>query len=127
MAFELVTGDILDAKTDALLLTIDGTRRGMEGNIARQFARRWPDDWEDMQRDVRYPVPQDRGDGTIITNVTFEGTIAACLVKIGKNHKRAGETIFTDYLNRRSFLKCQPRCGLSSRREQVAVVREQQM
>lgn len=57
MKFELVTGDVFDTQADALLLTIDGTRRGMEGNIARQFARRWPDDWEDMQRDVRYPVP----------------------------------------------------------------------
>lgn len=57
MALDLVTGDVLDAKADALLLTIDGAKRGMEGNIARQFARRWPDDWEDMQRDVRYPVP----------------------------------------------------------------------
>lgn len=57
MALELVTGNVLDARADALLLTIDGAKRGMEGNIARQFARRWPDDWEDMQRDVRYPVP----------------------------------------------------------------------
>lgn len=57
MALELVTGDVLDAKADALLLNIDGAKRGMEGNIARQFARRWTDDWEDMQRDVRYPVP----------------------------------------------------------------------
>lgn len=57
MKFELITGDVFDTQADALLLTIDGTKRGMEGNIARQFARRWPDDWEDMQRDVRYPVP----------------------------------------------------------------------
>ena len=60
MTLELVTGDVLNARADALLLTIDGTKRGMEGNIARQFARRWPDDWEDMQRDVRYPVPMGR-------------------------------------------------------------------
>ena len=57
MALELVTGNVLYAKAEALLLTIDGTKCGMEGNIARQFARRWPDDWDDMQRDVRYPVP----------------------------------------------------------------------
>lgn len=57
MTLELVNSDVFDVRANALLLTIDGARRGMEGNIARQFARRWPDDWEDMQRDIRYPVP----------------------------------------------------------------------
>lgn len=57
MALELIAGNVLDAKADALLLTIDGTKRGMEGNIARQFVRRWSDDWGDMQRDVRHPIP----------------------------------------------------------------------
>jgi hypothetical protein len=32
--------DILDVEADALLLPIDGARSGLEGNIARQFARR---------------------------------------------------------------------------------------
>lgn len=57
---QIVTGDILDAPADALLLTIDGARRGMEGNLARQFEKRWPEDWQDMQRDIRYPVPLGR-------------------------------------------------------------------
>jgi O-acetyl-ADP-ribose deacetylase (regulator of RNase III) len=57
MTLEFVAGDVLDVSSDALLLTIDGAKRGMEGNIARQFARRWPEDWEDMQQDVKYPIP----------------------------------------------------------------------
>lgn len=57
MTIEYATGDVLDSKTDAILLTLDGARRGMEGNIARQFARRFPDDWQYLQRDIRYPVP----------------------------------------------------------------------
>ena len=57
MALELVSGDVLDVHTDAVLLTIDGRKPGMEGNIARQFARRFPEDWLYLQRDVRYPVP----------------------------------------------------------------------
>lgn len=57
MTFEIDTGDVLESHTDALLLTIDGAKRGMEGNIARQFARRFPEDWEFMQQDVKYPVP----------------------------------------------------------------------
>ena len=56
MTFELANGDVLDARSDALLLTIDGTNR-MAGNIALKFARRWPQDWELMQRDLRDPVP----------------------------------------------------------------------
>lgn len=39
MAIELINGDLLEVKADAVLLTIDGSKPGMEGNIARQFAR----------------------------------------------------------------------------------------
>ncbi len=53
----LVIGDILDFPADALLLTIDGTRKGMEGNLARQFARRWEGDWNDIQHFTLYPIP----------------------------------------------------------------------
>ena len=51
---------MLDARADALLLTIDGARRGMEGNIARSFARRWPDAFEQIEKGIRYPVPLGR-------------------------------------------------------------------
>lgn len=58
MTLEVVIGDVLESNTNALLLTIDGVaKRGMEGNIARQLAKRFPEDWEYMQRDVKYPVP----------------------------------------------------------------------
>ena len=60
MTLEIITGDVLDVAADGLLLTIDGVKPGMEGNIARQFERRWPDDWKDLQRTVRYPVPLGR-------------------------------------------------------------------
>lgn len=53
----VVNANIFDVPADALLLTIDGSRAGMEGNIARQFAKRWPEDWPDMTRTVRYPIP----------------------------------------------------------------------
>jgi O-acetyl-ADP-ribose deacetylase (regulator of RNase III) len=57
MALELMKGDLLEVNSDAVLLTIDGGKPGMEGNIARQFARRFPEDWQYLQRDIRYPVP----------------------------------------------------------------------
>jgi hypothetical protein len=67
-ALELLLGDVLDAKTDALLLTVDGMTRNIKntarpirgsreilgGNIANQFAKRWPDDRDDMQSDIPF-------------------------------------------------------------------------
>jgi hypothetical protein len=55
-----VNANILDVPAEALLLTIDGAKAGMEGNIARQFARRWPEDWTYMARSLRYPIPLGR-------------------------------------------------------------------
>ena len=60
MPLILELGDVLDAQTEAILLTVDGSARnkrdparpirgGKEqfgGNISNQFAKRWPEDWE---------------------------------------------------------------------------------
>ena len=54
---EFVAGDVLNAGSDALVLTIDGARAGVERNVARQFAKRWPDDFRDMAKSLRYPIP----------------------------------------------------------------------
>jgi hypothetical protein len=53
---EIEFDDVLDARADAVVLTIDGARRGLEGNIARAFARRWPDAWTEIEDSVRYPL-----------------------------------------------------------------------
>lgn len=60
MAIRILKGNALDAQADALILTIDGARRGMEGNIARAFARRWPETFEEIDEQIRYPVPLGR-------------------------------------------------------------------
>jgi hypothetical protein len=60
MPFEIRAQNVLDASTDALILTIDGAKAGLEGNIARQFAKKWPDDWPLMARALRYPIPLGR-------------------------------------------------------------------
>lgn len=57
---EFVQGDVLSAQADALILTVDGANRGLEGNIARAYARRWPDAWMEIEDDVRYPIPLGR-------------------------------------------------------------------
>ena len=56
MAVQILQGNALDARADALVLTTDGARRGMEGNIARAFARRWPDAFEEIEEQLRYPI-----------------------------------------------------------------------
>lgn len=48
MPLRVLQADLFSVKSEALLLTIDGARRGLEGNLARQFARLSPDDWEDV-------------------------------------------------------------------------------
>lgn len=53
----VVQGNVLDAKADALIITIDGAKKGMEGNIARAFARRWPEIWNEIEEEIPYPLP----------------------------------------------------------------------
>jgi len=53
---EFVEGDVLSSTADAIVLTIDGAKKGMEGNIARSYARRWPDAWMEIEDAIRYPV-----------------------------------------------------------------------
>lgn len=57
MVLEIINENILACNADAILLTIDGSKKGMEGNIARAFARKNPDLWEDMEERVIYPIP----------------------------------------------------------------------
>jgi hypothetical protein len=49
--------NVLDAQADALVLTIDGQARGLRGNIAHAFQRRWPEAYEDFESQLRFPVP----------------------------------------------------------------------
>jgi O-acetyl-ADP-ribose deacetylase (regulator of RNase III) len=57
MGLRIFQGNVLDAKADALIITIDGAKKGMEGNIARAFARRWPEIWAEIEEEIPYPLP----------------------------------------------------------------------
>jgi len=57
MTLKLQIGNVLDASCDAILLTMDGAKKGLEGNIARAFSRRWPEAFAAIEDQVRYPVP----------------------------------------------------------------------
>jgi hypothetical protein len=57
MALKILAGNVLDAEAGALILTLDGSAKGMEGNICRQFSRKWPQVWEEIEAEIRYPIP----------------------------------------------------------------------
>jgi O-acetyl-ADP-ribose deacetylase (regulator of RNase III) len=56
MNLKIFQGDVLEAEADAILMTIDGSAKGMEGNICAQFKRRWPEVWEEIDGEMKYPL-----------------------------------------------------------------------
>lgn len=83
MTIQLLQGDVLGAATDGLILTIDGARRGLEGNIARAFARRWPDDFAAIEEQIRYPVPLGR---TVVTRPDLDCPFKAVYIASTLHH-----------------------------------------
>lgn len=57
---KLLNSNVLKAKAEAIILSIDGAAKGMEGNLSRQFALRFPKVWNEIQNEIRYPVPLGR-------------------------------------------------------------------
>lgn len=57
MFLNILHGNVLDADSDAIILTVDGAAKRMEGNISRQFSLRWPDVWQDIQNEMTKPIP----------------------------------------------------------------------
>jgi O-acetyl-ADP-ribose deacetylase (regulator of RNase III) len=56
MHVEVIKGNILESRADAIILTVDGARAGMEGNVARAFQRKHPDAWEELELEFEYPI-----------------------------------------------------------------------
>ena len=56
MSLELICGNALEAEADALILTIDGTAKGLYGSIGQAFQRRWPRDFDGLVRKIEYPL-----------------------------------------------------------------------
>lgn len=80
---EIIQGDVLSSEADAVILAIDGAKRGMEGNIARAYARRWPDAWMEIEDEIRYPIPLGR---TIATHPKSESGFPLVLIASTLNH-----------------------------------------
>ena len=57
MPLNLLNIDVLDSRATALVITIDGQARGLRGNIAHAFIRRWPEAYEDFDSYLEFPIP----------------------------------------------------------------------
>ena len=64
MPVRILRGNVLDASADALILTMDGVRRGMGRTVAHAFARRWPAAFGEIEDQIAYPVPSGRAVAT---------------------------------------------------------------
>ena len=56
---EIIQGDVLFSGAKAVILAIDGAKRGLEDHIARAYAPRWPDAW----REIHGAIDRDRPNG----------------------------------------------------------------
>lgn len=52
--------DILKMKADGLIISIDGASTRLEGSVGGQFAKRWPEMWDEIMGGVNFPVPLGR-------------------------------------------------------------------
>jgi len=50
-------GNVLDAQAEALVFAVDGSAKGMEGNVGRQFVQRWGDEWDEIVKQLGFPIP----------------------------------------------------------------------
>ena len=57
----IIQGNILGSDAGAIVLTMDGAHQGLEGNIARAFAQRWPEAFAVVEAHVPYPLPLGKG------------------------------------------------------------------
>ncbi len=55
MAIEILKGNLLESSDEAIILTVDGAAKGLEGNIACAFARKYPSVWEELEYEIKYP------------------------------------------------------------------------
>ena len=57
MKIEIFNKNLFESSDEGIILTIDGAAKGMEGNLARNFARLNPEAWEEIEYDIKYPIP----------------------------------------------------------------------
>lgn len=48
--------NLFESQDDGIILTFDGAARGLEGNLARTYARLFPDAWDEVEECIHYPL-----------------------------------------------------------------------
>lgn len=56
MKLKIKNESIFDNSSDGVILTIDGTSRGMGGKIARKFEELYPETWKYIESQAPYPI-----------------------------------------------------------------------
>jgi len=72
MNFELHPGSVLDAEAHGLVVTVDGTEKGLGGNVTLQCRKRWGETWDMIQDDFVFPLPMGHADYVYVEEVTDE-------------------------------------------------------
>lgn len=88
--------DVLDSDADGLIVTVDGESRRLEGSVGGQFARRWPEKWEEIMHRMELPVPL----GTAVHSPVGEPTPFqfVFLASILDHSNRAGRQAMAAYM-----------------------------
>ena len=56
MNLKLINSNIFSGNEESIILTIDGSRKGMEGNLTREFANNFPEKWKEIESTINYPL-----------------------------------------------------------------------
>ena len=57
MPVRVHVSDIFESPADGLILSIDGQQSGMQGQVARAFEKRWPNQWQHIENNLQLPIP----------------------------------------------------------------------
>jgi len=85
MTIELVNENLLLQISGAILLSIDGHSAGMEGNIARSFAYKNPDMWDEIEHEIDYPLTLGQSQLIEIDEI-FDCQFSHCILASTLNH-----------------------------------------
>jgi len=99
MRLEIKNQDILLSTAQAIILSIDGYNKGMEGKLAREFEKAYPTVWNKIESFISYPLPMGKIKGLQIDGNPFNHIIVASLLPHIENisYQMQKEIVFSAY------------------------------
>ncbi len=67
----------------SIVLTIDGIKKGLLGNLTRQFSLKYPDFWKEIESSIQFPLPLS---DVFLFNSNYEYSNKVVLVVATLNH-----------------------------------------